>query len=269
MSVEPATRARSSHLDERDDSQGPSTADVLAEVERRQAVGRAPMDERQRQVVILADRFVFWLTKHWLAVLNALVFLYVGLPFLAPVLMHVGAAGPARVIYTMYRPLCHQLPQRSWFLFGPQLSYRLSELMEQAEASGVTGAFDRAFIGNEPLGYKVALCQRDTAIYGAILLFGLTYGLLRRRFRVVPLPWWAYLGFGILPMLLDGGYQFLSYALAMLWPAGPIAAHETTPALRLITGGLFGLATVWLAYPLVQEAMDDFRHTLQQRFGWQ
>jgi uncharacterized membrane protein len=239
---------------------------VLAEVKRRQAAGRAPMDERRRRAVILADGFVFWLTKHWLAVLNALVFLYVGLPFLAPVLMHVGAAGPARVIYTMYRPLCHQLPQRSWFLFGTQLSYRLSELVEQG---AVTGAFERAFIGDEALGYKVALCQRDTAIYGAILLFGLVYGLLRRWFKVPPLPWWAYLGFGVLPMLLDGGYQFLSYALAMLWPAGPIAAHETTPTLRLITGGLFGLATVWLAYPLVQEAMDDFRHTLQQRFGWQ
>lgn len=269
MDVERTTSAAPSQLDARNDAEAPSTADVLAEVERRQAAARAPMGERQRRTVILADRFVFWLTKHWLAVLNALVFLYVGLPFLAPALMYVGAAGPARVIYTMYRPLCHQLPQRSWFLFGPQLSYRLSELMEQAGASGVTGAFERAFIGNEPLGYKVALCQRDTAIYGAILLFGLAYGLLRRRIRVTPLPWWAYIGVGILPMLLDGGYQFLSYALAVLWPDGPIAAHETTPVLRLITGGLFGLATVWLAYPLVQEAMDDFRHTLQQRFGWQ
>ena len=113
MNAEPATRLSSSHLDERQDSEGPSTADVLAEVERRQAAAQAPMGERRRRVVILADRFVFWLTKHWLAVLNALVLLYVGFPFLAPVLMHLGAAGPARVIYTMYRPLCHQLPQRS------------------------------------------------------------------------------------------------------------------------------------------------------------
>jgi uncharacterized membrane protein len=267
--AEPATFPKSSHRDESSDSEAPSTADVLAEVERRRAIARPPRGERQRQVVVLADRFVYWLTKHWLAVLNTLAFLYVGLPFLAPVLMRVGAVGPAMVIHTMYRPLCHQLPQRSWFLFGPQISYTLPELADQAGASAVAGAFERAFIGNEALGYKVALCQRDTAIYGSILLIGLLYGLLRRRFKVPPLPWWAYLGFGILPMLLDGGYQFLSYALALLWPAGPIAAHETTPTLRLITGGLFGLATVWLAYPLIQETMEEFRHTLQQRFGWQ
>ena len=247
----------------------PSTAEVLAEVERRRSQGRPPREDSHRRIVIAADRFVFWLSKHWLAVFNTLAFLYVGLPFLAAILMALGVEGPASLIHLIYRPMCHQLPQRSWFLFGPQLSYTLPELIERVGGDAVPSPAVRAFVGNQAVGYKVALCQRDTAIYGAILLFGLVYGLLRRRFKVVPLPWWAYLGFGILPMLLDGGYQFLSYALATLWPAGPIAAHETTPALRLITGALFGLATVWLAYPLVQEAMDDFRRTLQQRFGWQ
>jgi uncharacterized membrane protein len=33
--------------------------------------------------------------------------------------------------------------------------------------------------------------------------------------------------------------------------------RESDWLLRTITGCLFGMATVWLAYPYVQEAMDD------------
>ena len=225
------------------------------------------MGERQRWIVVIADRFVFWLTKHWLAVFNTLAFLYVGLPILAPALMALGAEVPARVIYTIYSPLCNQLPQRSWFLFGPQLAYSLPELAQWIGGDALAGAWAHGFVGHETLGYKVALCQRCTAIYGGILLFGLLYVLVRRRVR--PLSWWAYLILGIVPMMLDGGVQFVSYALALFWPEGPVVPHETTPALRTITGALFGLATVWLSYPIVQETMDEFRETLQKRFGWQ
>lgn len=256
-------------MDTTDNTVEPSTAEVLAEVKRRQAQSRPSMSERQRRVVIAADRFVFWLAKHWLAVFNTLAFLYVGLPFLAPVLMALGAKGPASVIHAIYRPMCHQLPFRSWFLFGPQFAYTLPELAQRVGMDAVPDASVRAFVGNEALGYKVALCQRDTAIYGAILIFGLVYGPLRRRWKVPPLPWWAYLGFGIVPMMLDGGYQFLSYALALLWPQSPVSPHETTPVLRVITGGLFGLGTIWLAYPYVQETMEELRETLHRRFGWQ
>jgi len=266
VKVELETLDRQSQIGASNHLEQPSTADVLAEVKRRRAEAKRPVSERQRQIVILADRFVFWLSKHWLAIFNALAFLYVGLPFLAPVLMHLGAERPALVIHAIYRPLCHQLPQRSWFLFGPQLTYRLPELMEQIDA--VPSPQANAFIGNEALGYKVALCQRDTAIYGAILLFGLVYALLRRRWKVPPLPWWAYILLGLLPMAIDGSYQFLSYALSFLLPGSPITPHETTPLMRVITGALFGVATVWLAYPYVQETMDEFRETLHQRFGW-
>ena len=242
-------------------------AEVLAEVERRRAEARRPIGESQRRIVILADRFIFWLSKRWLAVFNALVLLYVGFPILAPVLMHLGAAGPAMLIHLIYRPQCNQLPHRSWFLFGPQFTYTPLEIMELA-GIGVLQDPRQAgtFVGNESMGYKMALCERCTAIYGAIFIFGLLYALGRRRVR--PLPWWAYIGFGLVPMLLDGGYQFLSYALPLFWPDCPIAPYETTPAMRLITGALFGLATVWLAYPLVQETMDEFHETLQRRFGW-
>jgi uncharacterized membrane protein len=267
MKIELETCARLSQADEPNNPEPPSTAYVLAEVERRRAEAGHRVGERQRQAVILTDRFVFWLSKHWLAVFNTLAFLYVGLPTLAPMLMVLGATGPAMVIYTIYRLLCNQLPHRSWFLFGPQFAYTLPELAERVGADALTGMWGQDFIGNEVVGYKMALCQRCAAIYGAIFLFGLLYALGRRRVR--PLPWWAYIGLGLLPMAVDGGYQFLSYALPLLLPWFPITPRETSPLMRTVTGALFGLATVWLAYPYVQETMDELRQTLHRRFGWQ
>ena len=41
---------------------------------------------------------------------------YVGLPFLAPVLEKSGHPFAAQIIYSAYRALCHELPQRSYFL---------------------------------------------------------------------------------------------------------------------------------------------------------
>ena len=100
---------------DKNNSEDVTTADVLAEVERRRAMAKAESNERQHKVVVFVDRFVFLLSKHWLIVFNALVLLYVGLPVLAPVLMHLGATRPAMILYTIYRPLCHQMPHRSWF----------------------------------------------------------------------------------------------------------------------------------------------------------
>ena len=247
--------------------QQPSSAEVLEEVERRRQTRGEQGTDGRRSLVVAADRFIFWLSKHWLAVFNSLAFLYVGLPFLAPTLMALGAEVPASLIYTVYSPLCHQLPQRSWFLFGRQMSYRLPELMELVPTE-VTDAFSNAFIGNAELGYKVAFCQRDAAIYGAIFAFGLVFGLLRRRWDVKPLTWWAYILIGLVPMGLDGGYQFLSYAMPLVFPRISLQPYETTPLMRVITGTLFGLATVWLAYPYLQSSMEDVRAALEARFGW-
>jgi len=254
-------------MDEQNNPGQPSTAEVLAEVERRRAKARRPVSKGQHRVVILADRFIFWLSKHWLAIFNALAFLYVGLPTLAPVLMHLGLTGPALLIHAIYRPQCNQLPQRSWFLFGPQFTYTPSEFMERVGIDVVHNLLVAGtFVGDEVVGYKMGLCERCTAIYGAILLSGLLYALGRRRVR--PLPLWAYVSFGLLPMGIDGGYQFLSAVLLFLRPDFPIRPYESTPLMRVVTGLLFGLTTVWLAYPLVQETMKEFHDKLQRRFGW-
>lgn len=254
-------------MSETDDLRQPSAGEILREAERRQQESGTRYSDTRTGFVIAADRLILWLSKHWLTVFNTFAFIYVGLPFLAPTLMHLGARTAASFIYTLYSPLCHQLPQRSWFLFGLQVTYRLPELMALA-GDEVTDAFSSSFIGNEALGYKVAFCQRDTAIYGAIFLFGLLYAILRHRWDIRPLPWWAYILMGLVPMGLDGGYQLLSYLLPLILPNVSLQPHETTPLMRVITGALFGWATVWLAYPYVQASMDDVRASLEQRFEW-
>ncbi len=246
----------------------PTTAEVLAEVERRRAATppRA-MSNSERRLVILADRFIFWLTKHWLAFFNALALLYVGVPILAAVLMYSGVQEPAVVIHAVYRRLCHQYPQRSFFLFGPQLTYTLPELVARVGVENLPGyPWASGFIGNAEVGYKVALCQRDTAIYGTIFLAGLVFGVLRQLgAKVRPLHLWGY-ALLALPMLIDGGSQWLSYLINFFYVRFP--TRESAPLLRVLTGSLFGLATVWLAYPHVQQAMEEFRETLHKRFGW-
>ena len=129
--------------------------------------------------VTVADRIMYWISKHYLAVLNLAMLVYFGLPLLAPVLMNVGATGPANVIYTEYKPLCHQFGFRSFFLFGEQLYYPLdaAHVHDVKSFEEVTGLDDvrnpasiqrfdaRQFTGNAEMGYKMALCERDMAIY--------------------------------------------------------------------------------------------------------
>ncbi len=257
-------------------SEPPSTEEILAEVERRRAARDAeartptrPLSVTERRFVLAADRVIFFVSRHWLVIFNLAALLYIGLSVLAPVLMHLGVERPGQAIYAMYAPLCHQLPDRSFFLFGPRLAYSYEEMWELVGAEGVT---PHGFIGSPELGYKIALCQRDVGIYSMILLAGLAYGLVRKRLR--PLPFWAYILFGIVPIGVDGGLQMLfgrrglfSGLPARTIPWLSIQMLESGPVRRIVTGALFGLATIWLAYPYVEEAFVEIRKTLEQRFG--
>ncbi len=197
------------------------------------------------------DRFAAWLARHWLIVFNVLVALFVGMPFLAPVLMEAGATGPANLIYAAYAPTCHQLPERSFFLFGREAVYDVHELEATGALPEGLNVLQRQAMrwqGTAEAGFKTALCQRDIAIYGSILLSGLLFGALRKGLKgrdgkLPKLPLWLY-GVLLLPILIDGGTQLLGLRESDWW-------------LRLLTGAVFGSATVWLAYPYVEEAMAD------------
>jgi uncharacterized membrane protein len=112
----------------------------------------------------------------------------------------------------------------------------------------------RNFLGDDRLGYKVAFCERDVAIYGGILLGGLVFALVRRRVKPLPVLVWFLVG--VLPMLVDGGSQL--FAGFPLLPAG-WGPRESTPLLRTATGMLFGIMNVWLAYPYLEQSMSETR----------
>jgi len=209
----------------------------------------------------LSKRLSVWLRKHYLAIINILLAFYVGLPILAPILMKTGQVNVANRIYQLYRPLCHQLAYRSFFLFGEQAYYPL----EIAEIDGVK-SFEQvtgleagdmeaasAFVGNDQLGYKIALCQRDIAIYGSLLLFGLVFALSGRKIK--NLPWLAWLLLALVPMGLDGVSQLLGNMNipALSW----IALRESTPFLRVLTGAMFGWFSAWFAMPSIDELVNE------------
>lgn len=209
----------------------------------------------------LSKRLSVWLRKHYLAIINILLAFYVGLPILAPILMKTGQVNAANRIYKLYRLLCHQLAYRSFFLFGEQAYYPLEiaeieavKSFEQATglAAGDTEAAS-AFVGNEQLGYKIALCQRDIAIYGSLLLFGLVFALSGRKMKA--LPWLAWLVLALLPMGLDGLSQLFGNMKvpALIW----ISLRESTPFLRVLTGLMFGWFTAWFGIPSIDEIVNE------------
>lgn len=214
--------------------------------------------------VTSGDRFGHWWSRNYLAFLNVLIFIYVAMPAVAPVMMKAGYPGVARPIYGLYGAVCHQLAFRSWFLFGEQPVYpRASASVEGyksfQEATGIDESDPgnllaaRDFIGNEQVGYKIAFCQRDIAIYGAMLGFGLLFAATGRRLR--PLPWWLWVLVGIAPIALDGFSQLLSQFPGFLW----WEYRESTPLLRTVTGALFGFTTAWFGFPLLEESMAETR----------
>ncbi len=231
-------------------------------------LGQIGSDDHQEKVkrastVTFGDRLFHWLSRRYMLIFNLFTFVYLGLAFLAPVLLHGGKVQSANLIYAVYGRLCHQLSYRSWFLYGDQLVYPrelagIENLVTYEEATGFDAKdLEQAvsFRGDNRLGFKIAFCQRDIAIYGAILLFGILFAVTKRKIPGLPLLAWFILG--ILPIGLDGLSQIISQ---LPWQIIPI--RESTPFLRTLTGGLFGFSTAWFAYPIVEEAMAETRKLL-------
>ena len=221
-----------------------------------------------------ADKFALWFSQYYMLVFSLIIFIYVGLPVLAPVLMKAGAKTPANIIYKMYSPLCHQFAFRSFFLYGEQPYYPLKEsgiagegkdLLDFESVSGIKNLADpssftrldaRNYQGNEKVGYKTALCERDMSIYGAMLLFALIFWATKQR--IPPLHWaiWLFVGLGFIG--LDGFSQLISQFEFPLF-AKILPYRESTPFLRTLTGFIFGFTTAWFGFPYVEESMQETR----------
>lgn len=222
----------------------------------------------------IAHQTADWLTAHWLLASLFLLGLWNLLPWLAPMFMHLGWELPARGIYTLYVLFCHQLPQRSWFLFGPQFTYTRDQILLAwtGSTTPVTPLTMRAFIGTPAMGWKLAWSDRMISFYGGWWLAGLVYALVRRRWRGFSLTIAILL---MLPLALDGGTHMLSdlgglresFRETNAWLA-TLTAHAFPPAFyagdqwgsfnslaRLITGLLAAFGLIGFAFPYIDRSL--------------
>lgn len=182
------------------------------------------------------DRVLDWTSAHWLRLVCIALGIFVGLPWLAPVFAALGWWDLANPIYTAYALTCHQLPERAGTVFG----------------------------------YQVAFCYRNTAIYAGVLVAGLLFGLARDR-NVSGLQWlrrplrWYWFVLMLVPLLVDGvTHMFgLRDMLSMDMDTSFGSFYIGSQAfslnwwLRIITGGLAGLAVAWFAFPRMNEAAAE------------
>lgn len=224
-----------------------------------------------RSLVLWADQRILWLAEHWLAVFNGFFALYVGLAFLAPVLLAYGYPSIANMIYAVYRLDCHQLPSRSYFVAGEQ----------------------------------VAFCHRHVSMYGTLLVGGLLFSFVRSPLKPPPLRWAV---FFLVPIAVDGGLGLASewlhfMPMSMVWAIGLIAMgitsailhsrhyltwhsylffaagplsliylqyfglYQSNWSLRTITGIIFGLGTIWYGYPHLEAYFRKVRYQINLKLG--
>jgi uncharacterized membrane protein len=181
--------------------------------------------------------------------------------------MKLGWTGAGNSIYFIYSFFCHQLPERSLFLFGEKTMYPLNEI-QAAWQETANPMVLRKFIGNEAMGWKMAWSDRMISFYTGVWLFALAWWPFRRKMK--PLPWWAF-ALLLLPMVIDGsthaisdlagiglGFRDTNPWLVILTNNSLPAAFYAGDALgsfnswaRLISGLLAGFGIVWLAFPYV------------------
>lgn len=209
-----------------------------------------------------------WLSNHWLEIFLVIYGFWVFIPFLAPFFMVIGWTGVGKAIYFIYSFFCHQLPERSFFMFGEKIMYSLPYI-RSAWQDTINPTILRQFIGNEAMGWKVAWSDRMISFYTGVWLFAAAWSPFRKKIK--PL---SFLGFAffLLPIALDGGSHMLSdfaglgqgfrdtnqwlimltnNSFPMTFYAGDALGSFNSWA-RIITGLLAGLGIIWLAFPNIE-----------------
>jgi uncharacterized membrane protein len=243
----------------------------------------SPTSTGRRARAIWLNRAVYWLSRHWLLPVSVLIAMYVGLPWAAPLFMEMGWFGAGNAIYLLYATQCHQLPQRSFFLFGNQPMYSLTEIQTVWQNTNDPFVL-RQFTGDPGMGWKVAWSDRMVFMYTIILVWGILFWLLRKRLKA--LPWWG-LVLLLLPMAIDGSTHAISDLTAGIglgfrdsnaWLA--VLTSNAFPAtfyagdgigsfnswMRLITGLLFGLGVVWAMYPRLHSGFSQKAGQIEEKF---
>lgn len=173
------------------------------------------------------EKSIEWIIGHWLTLTLVVLLFFCLLPFLAPMAMKYGQSELGRMIYLLYAPFCHQLPQRSWFLFGEKLTYTAAEIAQVYPTDNMVNL--RFFYGTPEMGWKVAWSDRMISFYTMFPIFGLAYGACRRWWRPLrPLPL-PVLALFLAPIAVDG------------------LTHAVSDLLYGVSGGGFRDTNGWLA----------------------
>ena len=175
------------------------------------------------------DRYLLasaqFVVKHWLTVMNVLMVLFI-LPIVAaPYFFSTGnsiLAGIASLIMAAYHVTCHQLPERSLFIFG----------------------------------YEMAVCSRCFAIYVSFLVGGLLFYFLRNKLKPFHIFWYFVI---CVPMAIDGFAQLFGVPIPR--GIGPdhtlIWTQLSNNGLRIITGSIFGLGSALFVLPYIQHIIES------------
>ncbi|MBV9791576.1 MAG: DUF2085 domain-containing protein [Chloroflexi bacterium] len=165
-----------------------------------------------------ADRSGRLIVTSWPLLISGFFAIYAGLPWLSPLLRSWGFERAGQTILIMYRALCHQLPERSFF------------------------------IGQ----YQVCYCHRCTALYTTLLIMSVIFSIGRWQggisTRLALLL--------TLPMAIDGTSHLLDDLLPGLGLRSDLSAVGSLNFwLRIITGTLFAIGVVLWAYPRLQRGI--------------
>lgn len=91
------------------------------------------------------------------------------------------------------------------------------------------------------LGHQLGLCARNFSIYISMFLTSVVFVLSKKRLPGI--PWWVWI-LMILPMALDGTTQMFGL-------------RESTWQLRMLTGTLFGVGSIWFVLPFMQKTIEE------------
>ena len=137
----------------------------------------------------------------------------------------------------------------------------------------------RAFVGNPEIGFKMGLNHRMIAIFSAIVIGGLVWGMAGGRPKLGPIMFVLL----ILPLLVDGFSHMLSensgqgfresnaWAVALTGGIFPPEFYQGSTIgslnwlLRTVTGLLFGLALVWFLFTYLSVKFEDIRTRLEPK----
>ena len=185
--------------------------------------------------------------KSWTKYFTILSGLYISLALLAPLLIIANVQQPAHKLYRAYSIFCHQNAYKSWYLStsSSPLGLNISSSFNILNEIPFGIILDSSkFIGSSELGWKSALCHRCTAIYLSVFTASLLFHILKVRGLHIPiLHPHIYFAIGLLPIAI--------HTIIVPQPESSFIRSLVTDShmIRTITGGLFGITSIWIAFP--------------------